>query len=390
MQGVGGLWYMYYTLQSRYRIKASMKTKLSIFYFLILLIAGIYLVQHAHAQNGISINDAISRIETLKEKANRDIEVYESEVQKCNDTISKSEDILRLAREASNLKAESIAHDAILKAQKARQKNIELKNSAEVLRKKAEQVLSYAKNNNAEAASVLEQFEFEHAKSQWIKNQRHIIEQRIKEPSPYVNDIYKSLKTKAPPGLPDRKYEDLKPGDVILISPDDANSFWINIGDRIASVSKSPASHTVVYLKEVNGNKLFLDNTPGRGLHVIGEDEFLKSYGKRDALTASVAQPLTEEESKKLWDAAKEAIMQESITQEKKSGNIIDQTGYGLFGNDNMVCSETSRWALIRAGRNIPDTTSNLKKSIGIDFSPANFYMDNYNFIITPLWAPKE
>ncbi|MHB8108869.1 MAG: hypothetical protein ACYDHW_02425, partial [Syntrophorhabdaceae bacterium] len=236
-----------------------------------------------------------------------------------------------------------------------------------------------------------EQEEFEKNNEQWIKNQKQSIEQRTRKPNRYVAKINRSLKVKAPPRLPARKYDELQPGDVILISRDDSYaSFWINLGDRLTTDIRSPASHTVLYLKEVNGRKLFLDHTPGRGSHVIDEDEFLRSYAGRDMLVGSpklaVAQPVKESEAARIWENAKNLL----DIEKRKSGNVIDQTGYGLYGNNNLVCSEASRWVLIRSGREIPESASPLKRLLGIHYGPANFFSDEYNFIITPLWAPNE
>ncbi|MDO9585451.1 MAG: hypothetical protein Q7I93_03075, partial [Syntrophales bacterium] len=129
-----------------------------------------------------------------------------------------------------------------------------------------------------------EQDEFDKMNTEWMKKQKQLIEQRLREPNKYTSVISKSLKTNAPPPLPPRKYEMLNPGDVLLFQPDDTKSFWINLGDRLSSASQSPASHTVLFLKEVNGKKLFLDHTSERGSHVISEEEFLRTYGHRDAL----------------------------------------------------------------------------------------------------------
>lgn len=242
----------------------------------------------------------------------------------------------------------------------------------------------------AENELRLEQDEFENMNERWVQRQKHLIEQRLQEPNPYADKIYRSLKTTAPPPPTEKNYDNLQPGDVLLFSPDDTKSALTKLGDMISSASLSPAAHTVLFLKEVNGKKLFLDNLPGKGSHVISEEEFLKTYGRRGALLASVAQPITREEADKIWGAAKEAIKKEAVIQQNKSGNIIDQTGYGLHGDDNMVCSETSRWALIKAGRNIPESGSPIKQLLGIHYGPANFFSDDYNFIITPLWADQK
>lgn len=254
--------------------------------------------------------------------------------------------------------------------------------------KREESVREYVKESGADPEARREQDEYDNMNERWMQNQRHLIEQRLKEPNPYASKIYRSLRTNAPPPPTEKNYDNLQPGDVLLFSPDDTKSLLTNVGDILSSATPSPASHTVLYLKEVNGKKLFLDHTPERGSHVISEDEFLRTYGRRNATLASVAQPLKKDEADKLWDAARERIMKESLSQQAKGGNILDQTGYGLYGNDNMVCSEASRWALVKAGRDIPESASPLKKVLGIDYGPANFFSDRYNFIITPMGAP--
>lgn len=234
-----------------------------------------------------------------------------------------------------------------------------------------------------------EQLEFERFNAAWMRKQKRLL--ALRQANPCIPAIYRSLKTKAPPALPRTKYDELQPGDVLLISADGSReSFWINLADRVSSVSKSPASHTVLYLKTVNGKKLFLDHTSEKGSHVISEAEFLKTYGRRDALVASVAKPVKEGEASRIWEAARERVKAEAKGQERrrKKGKIIDQSGYGLYGDDDMVCSEASRWVLLRAGRKIQETSSPLKRLMGIHYGPANFFDDEQNFIITPLWAP--
>jgi hypothetical protein len=332
----------------------------------------------------------IFKLEKMRDKEIADIRKYDAEIQKCNTTTESSGNIIRKAREQGNIKAEQIARKALNTAQEAKKKNEELRTLAELNKKRVESALEYVKSGGSDSEAKLEQVEYENMNDRWLQSQRHLIEQRLKDPNPYAGEIYRSLKTKAPPALPDRKYDTLKPGDVLLFHPDDAQSEVTKWGDRFSSLSKSPASHTLLYLKEVNGKKLFLDNTMGRGAHVISEDEFMRTYAKRDALVASLAQPITGDEADQIWISAKEAIKKEAATQQKKSANIIDQTGYGLFGDDNMVCSEASRWALIKADRDIPETVSPFKALMGIGYGPTNFYSDNQNFIITPLWAPDE
>jgi hypothetical protein len=110
---------------------------------------------------------------------------------------------------------------------------------------------------------------FEKANADWMKRQKTFIQQRIENTNPWCSAMYASLKTKEPP-LPFKKFDELQPGDVLLISPDNGNdldalkSKGIRFADRLSSWEwESPASHTVLFLKEVNGKKLFLDNTSG-------------------------------------------------------------------------------------------------------------------------------
>ena len=375
--------------------------------FFTLFVAVFFCISSVHAQmtdleGGKWLLGVTLKLERMRDATISDIRRYEGEIRKCNTTIGKCENIIRLARQKGNAEAERIAGRALAKARQAKLKNEELKKSAELRKKRVEVVLADVKTGGKYPEAKTEQVEFENMNADWMEKQKRLI--ALRESNPYIPAIYKSLKTKVPPPLPPTKYDDLQPGDVLLISPEDTSfwdkfgesSFWINVGDKVSSISKSPASHTVLYLKEVNGKKLFLDHTPGRGSHVISEAEFLRTYGQRDALVASarvaVAQPVKEAETAKIWEAAKKLVKREAniIEGHSKEGNIIDQTGYGLLGNDNMVCSEASRWVLVKSGREIPETDSPAKRLLGIHYGPANFFSDEYNFIITPLWAPTE
>jgi len=250
-----------------------------------------------------------------------------------------------------------------------------------------------------------EQDEFEKMNAAWMRNQKKLIEQRLQEPNKSCGVIYASLKTKEPP-LPYyvKKFDELQPGDVLLISPHKGldsgalTSQVIRGADRVSSWElKSPASHTVLFVKEVNGKKLFLDNIAGSdenrdaaagvGPHIITGEQYLKIYGTRET---HIAQPVSKVEGQKLWAAASELSRKELADEPKKANNLIDKTDYGLYGDDNMVCSEASRWALIEAGKGtqagaIPDTRSPFKKLLGVYFGPANFFSDRQHFIITPM-----
>ncbi len=167
-------------------------------------------------------------------------------------------------------------------------------------------------------------------------------------------------------------------------------SYWINKGDEIVSSTKeSSASHTLIYLKTINGQKMFLDNVPGKGPTIISEQEYLYLYGKRNAEVAQLIEPLQDKDGEKLYQVARQLANEQLQMKSQKNNNIITDTKYGVIGTD-MVCSEASRWVLINSGKNVPETDDTFKKMIGMEYSPADFCKSKY-FIVTPLYGvPKE
>ena len=228
---------------------------------------------------------------------------------------------------------------------------------------------------------VMEQVEFE--------NQKQLIEQRIEEPNKWCSGIHASLMGKVPP-LPYKKFNELQPGDVLLIEASGA-SVVINKTDNLLSGDKiSNSSHTVLYLKKVNGVKHFLENIPGEGPRIIFEDEFLKRYGSRGAQVANLAQPLNKKEAERLYAAAVEMAQKnrKEIANNFRGWKWLG-TNYGAWGKDNMVCSEAD-WALLKtAGRKIPKSGDRTKVGMGIDFSPADFFSNGQYFLVSPLEMPK-
>jgi hypothetical protein len=220
----------------------------------------------------------------------------------------------------------------------------------------------------------------------WLKKQKQLIEQRLKEPNKYASAISTSLKTNAPPP-PGKTFNELQPGDILLVEGGGISKGIVYADNKLSSGDNaSIASHTVTYLKEVNGKKLFLDNQPFAGPRIISEDEFIELYGPRGVHVAKLAQPLKEKEGKDLFAAA---VAMAQKNRKKIANNwfgipLLD-TNYGAWGKDNVVCSEAD-WALINAtGRNIPKSGDRIKVSLGVDFSPADFYNSPY-FPVTPLW----
>lgn len=217
----------------------------------------------------------------------------------------------------------------------------------------------------------------------WINLQKELIKDR--KDNKWANGIYNTLSSNAPP-LPYKKFDELQSGDVLLVAPDDMVGKAIRWGDQLGSGStESSASHTITYLKEVNGQKLFMDNLPLKGPTIISEKQLKEQYGNKRMDVAQlsncgVAQPLNEAEAEKLFKAA--VKMQ---SDNLNSGN----SNYGAWGKNDLVCSEAS-WALINStGRTIPGTDFGIKSSVGVNFSPADFYARKQYFLVTSLNMSK-
>lgn len=131
--------------------RLNMRTKVVILFLLIS--CSISFAQDADVQKSDLLLSVIFKLENMRDKAIADIQKYEGEIQKCDNTISKSENIVRLAQQKGNVKAEEIAREASIKAQEARRKNIVLKNSAELNKKRAEIALAHVKNVFSNALS---------------------------------------------------------------------------------------------------------------------------------------------------------------------------------------------------------------------------------------------
>jgi len=126
---------------------------------------------------------------------------------------------------------------------------------------------------------------------------------------------------------------------------------------------------------------------PGQGTLIKNEAQITAEYRN---VGLDVARPLSDVDAGRLWEAAREAGIKSVKEFAKRSGNVIDTTDYGIFGDGNMVCSETSRWALMTAGMAIPETRSAIKKYAGrIEYGPSDFYVDTTRFLVMPLeWLP--
>jgi len=224
--------------------------------------------------------------------------------------------------------------------------------------------------------------------------------ERTGRPNGQAQEVLRSFKMKEPPS-PIKNIADLAAGDVILVAPWTVKdrtaagyvalleSNGINWLDRWGSDNwSSPASHTAIYLGERNGRRWYLDHTL-KGPVIMEESAFLKEYGARGMDVATlVGQPLSRLEGDELWKAAHEL------------GQTVKYGPSRLLGNNRMVCSEAARWALVRAGRWVPETQSGKAKILGmdtglnkkrvVDFSPSDFYENQQYFLVHRLGIQKK
>lgn len=349
------------------------------------------------AQNKWQV-DEIFRLETKVAETNDEILIIKDKIQNCDLTISKSEKIIGLAKQSSNSIAEGIAQNALQKSQDAREKNVTRLIAISEYLKKLNAMLAYLKTNPKDAELSLEKFNFENKNDEWMKAKDEAVLKRLEANNPLCDNLLKSLKTNAPPPLMIKTFANLQIGDVLLITRGSQSetdllnasgklmSWAINGADQLASGSMgSKASHTVIYVKEINGKKMFMDNVPGKGTTLISEEEYLFLYGNREANVAQLAQPLKPDQYQKLYDVARKLAddQLQMKGEQVKNGSLIRGSKYGIMGSD-MVCSEASRWVLTQVGANIPTTEDPTKLQFGIKYSPADFNKSN-SFIITPL-----
>jgi len=367
-------------------------------YFMLSVISLSSFAQKQNTQNSQWLVDEIFRLETNVEETDAEMQKIREKIQNCDASISRSEKIIGLAQQSGNTEAQGIATNALQKAQDAKQKNVTSLIAVSEYSKKLKAVLDYLKTNPIDAELRLEKFRFESKNDEWMKAKDEAILKRLEANNPDCDNLYKSLKTKVPPPPAIKTFATLQVGDVLLIDrgsksetdllnvKDKLSSYAINAADQLASGSMaSKASHSLIYLKEINGKKMFLDNVPGKGPRIISEEEYLYLYGNREANVAQLAQPLKKEQYDKVYEVARKLADDQSKmnNQQIKDGSWITGSKYGVGGSD-MVCSEASRWVLIQAGVKITDTDDKLKQKVSVDFSPADFCKSEY-FVVMPL-----
>lgn len=234
-------------------------------------------------------------------------------------------------------------------------------------------------------ALLAEQEEFEKMNAAWLRKQEDLIRQAAKRVAgekkweDEVSVAIQSLTT--PETFRPKTLKDLKPGDILLVAPEDPLGKFIAEGDRFvrvvehlskgeifkaAKAEKTPVSHAVTFVKSVEGKLLFLDHT-SEGSRILNEAKLIQKYGHRRMY---VARPQEVADGRKLWQVAREAALRK-------------RSDYGLFG-DNAVCSERAGIAVARS-TGLPLEQNRLGP---IDITPGDFFDDESTgkyFIVSPL-----
>lgn len=225
---------------------------------------------------------------------------------------------------------------------------------------------------------------------EWHKDFNEDVSKRMEKPDPYLSSIITSIESKTPPPLSANSlsFDDLKPGDVILFGREDVG-YAINLVDNLLSWDfQSDASHSIIYLKEIAGQKVFLDNRPGSGERIITEKEFEETYKNRPRDVAQlISTPVKPEDGDKLYNIAFDLVGKEQQYKHDKLLKFIPGTTYGVWLQD-MVCSESSRYVLVQSGFRLPESRDFYKKYFGVDYSLSDYYKSGY-FFIRPMNSDK-
>jgi hypothetical protein len=338
--------------------------------------------------------EKIQQLNAEKNKVEADIRLSEDALERCDFTV-RNKALLDMAKYKGNQAMIEWAGKELQKAQEDRAKDFKKVEEMKSYLKVLEDNIKNLKANPATAEANYEQFRLEHKSAEWLAEKDAAILERLSKNNPYYDGMYKSLKTNAPPPLQEKTFKELQTGDIILLNAAGEGKNLINEADKFLSgTDSSSASHALIFLKEVNGKKLFLDNQPNlsvtsnktlAGPRIISEEQYWEIYGQREGKVARLAEPLTPQQAKDMYEAASE-LAKEQLKEKPfmDLGFFSFGSNYGTAGT-NMVCSESSRWVLIQSGVPIKETTDFLKKNVlSINFSPADF-VKSTNFIIRPL-----
>lgn len=236
-----------------------------------------------------------------------------------------------------------------------------------------------------------EESQFNRNRLEWYDRQSLRVRQAVNLNKKWTEDVLKAIigLTPLPPTAALTGLSALSAGDVLLVAPVDVRHSateyvkgeLISLGDygvravaafangglaNAANVQRSDISHSLTFIREVNGHRLFLDHDT-KGTRVIDETQFLKDYGMREMF---VARPQEVVDGRQLWEAALDLGTR--------------QRGYGVTG-DRVVCSQMCAIAVARATK-----TNYTAGNLGpIDVTPGDFYDKTGNvgkhFVVTRL-----
>ena len=226
----------------------------------------------------------------------------------------------------------------------------------------------------------------------WLKSVRNAALQTARSEHKFAHELYRSFRANKPP-KPEaiRSLGALKAGEIILVNSEKPGGFADLVQgflDRKISGRRhrAPASHAFVYLGMSGGSRLFLDNQLGEGPRIIGETEFRQRYSHRQLFTARPTMPL---DGTELFRAAVDYARSNEAAI--KRGHGLFGTKYGVFGKDNLVCSETALFAVARASKGaLASLTHDLRAKKRFDIiqvTPGDIYDQDGNgyFTVRPL-----
>ncbi|MEZ4601142.1 MAG: hypothetical protein R2940_15235 [Syntrophotaleaceae bacterium] len=222
-----------------------------------------------------------------------------------------------------------------------------------------------------------EQDAFDRMQADWLRSQQELIRQSVAYDSKWRNEVLASIKAiRVPnPATRPKELDDLRPGDVLLIGPDDsfiagaikrADPLYRALDSLVASNVSSEdlrygkASHVLTFVRKVREELLFLDHT-SEGSRILNEEELMRRYCNRPVY---IAKPQAKVDGRKLWEIAREAALQ------KKSD-------YGLLGS-SVVCSERAAIAVAKATGVAMDKEQHVFGLGAVDITPADFFDDKH------------
>lgn len=346
-----------------------------------------------------------------------ELDRIEEDLRRVEATLAKARELRSRAQAAHQAEAERLADQAVTRAGAAKADHLARQRAVAVSLAKTQaqlalpddQILALALPDGAEEGRVREALQREREahdrdRTGWMRPYQALVREGASPAAAQRSRALASTLLGSPVPPPVKVWPQLAPGDVLLVDPDVDLGRALRRAEAFAdSLLSGPdrqatACHTLVFLKEAHGQRFFLDNQMGEGPRIITEAAFLERYGhrflskaayaRRDAEGIYVAERLDPNHAQALWDAAMAAHQkgnqQRIVVRDPFGRDRVVGSGYGAFGED-MVCSETSRWALMRAGRPVAEARSGLKRILGIQFGPADFFDPSQPFLITPL-----